>query len=62
MSNEVIVQEILLKDRKSHLVVVKTKDDIFVEIGQHPDKVILNTVEWLKLKDVLNSLGEDTDD
>ena len=62
MSNKSLVKEILSKDRKSHLLVLKTDDDTFVEIGQYPNKVILNHNEWSKLKDVLNTLEENTGD
>jgi hypothetical protein len=62
VSNKSIAKEILSKDRKSHLLVLETDEDIFVEIGQYPHKVILNSEEWNKLKDILNILEENTDD
>jgi len=62
VSKESVVQEILSHTRKSHVEVIETVDDTFVEIGQYPNTIILDEMEWMKLKDILNALKGNKND
>jgi len=59
MANKIVRKQILSNDRKSYIVVIETGDgDVFVEINQGFNKLVLSVDEWKQLKNVVDSIGE----
>tara|TARA_B100000131_G_C18015417_1_gene572238 strand:- start:406 stop:585 length:180 start_codon:yes stop_codon:yes gene_type:complete len=57
MSNKILDKDILSNDRRSSVLVVNNDENgIFLEINQGVNKIILNDDEWVKLKNIINSI------
>ena len=60
MSNRVITDEVLSDERGSSVKVVETDDgEIFIDIKQNYNKIILNKNEWITLKKLVSFIKED---
>ena len=60
MSNRVIKDEVLSDERGSSVKIVETDaGDIFIDIKQNYNKIILNKDEWIDLKKIAKFIKED---